>query len=179
MPVNDGSIRFDDARIVFRNFAGEARTFNDEGKRNFNLVLSDDVAEQMVGDGWNVKTKPPREEGDGNFNILHVTVSFKGRPPRIVLITSKGRTNLDEDTCALLDIAEMEVVDLIIRPYDWKIKSSGATGRKAYLQSIYVTLYEDALERKYADVPEILAREEQLAIAAEPYLELVTDGEFE
>jgi hypothetical protein len=69
------------------------------------------------------------------------------------MISSRGRNNLDEDTAELMDFAELEMVDLIIRPYDWVV--NGNTGRKAYLKTMYATIREDALDLKYADVPDI------------------------
>lgn len=173
----DNSITFEDARIVFRNFAGEERKFNEEGKRNFALVLDPEEADAMEADGWKVKRKPPREEGDDWFCFIPVTVSFKGRPPRLVMITkSKNRrTTLDEETAELLDIADIENVDLIIRPYDWEV--NGNRGRKAYLQSIYVTIHEDDLEIKYKDIPEIgsMYDDAPLELTSEPYLEIVDE----
>jgi hypothetical protein len=151
---NENHVLLEDARIVFRNFAGRGDVYNREGDRNFSVVLDDDLAGKMRRDGWNVKTKPPREEGDENFNHLAVKVFFKGRrPPTIYMITSRGRTKLDEEMCGLLDYADIKKVDMIIRPFDWKV--NGDTGRKAYLVSLYVTINEDPLELKYADVPEV------------------------
>lgn len=155
MGANDKNVVLEDVRIVYRNFEGREGQYNREGDRNFAVVLDDELAEAMKTDGWNVKTKPPREEGDGNFNTLSVTVSFntKARPPTAVLITSKGRTNLDKESIDILDWADIKTVDMILRPYQWAV--SGKSGIKAYLQSIYVTLEEDALQKKYGDVPEI------------------------
>jgi hypothetical protein len=147
-------------RIVFRNFAGKEGQYNREGDRNFGVILPPDVAEQMLADGWNVKYLKPREEDEDGEETpwLSVSVNFdKGRPPTILMITSRGKTKLDEDNVEQLDwvdIAQDEngqpKVDLIVRPYHWDV--SGRSGIKAYLQSMYVTIDEDDLARKYAEL---------------------------
>lgn len=143
-------------RILFRNFEGKEGRFNAEGNRNFNVVLEPEEAEAMLKDGWNVKYLQPREEGDEPLPRLEVTIKYgKGRPPRVVLITAKGKTALDEDMIKLLDWADIENVDMIVRPYEWTV--NGKEGVKAYLNSIYVTIREDELERKYMDVPDSAA----------------------
>jgi hypothetical protein len=140
-------------KIVFRNFSGKEGQYNREGDRNFAVLLNDEVASQMAEDGWNVKWLKPREdveEEESPQAYLQVSVNFKGRPPRIVMITTRGRTNLDEGSIEMLDWADIINVDLIVRPYAWNV--SGKTGIKAYLQSIYVTIEEDELEKKYAEL---------------------------
>lgn len=171
MGINDNNVVLENVRLVFKNFAGKEGKYNREGDRSFSVVLTDEKADELEKDGWNVKRKPPREEGDENFNYLPVSVSFKGRPPRLMLIThfpdgkggwTKKRTQLDEEMCEMFDYADAAEIDLILRPYDWNV--SGKSGRKAYLHSIYVTLNQDDLERKYASVPEIDAAPSQLAL---------------
>jgi hypothetical protein len=142
-------------RILFRNFEGLEGRFNAKGNRNFNVILEPEEAEAMLKDGWNVKYLQPREEGDEPLPRLEVTVKFGKIPPRIILITSKGKTQLDEDMVKLLDWAEIENVDMIVRPYEWEV--NGKSGVKAYLKSIYVTIREDELEKKYMDVPDSAA----------------------
>src|SRR6476661_3199141 len=94
-------------RILFRNFEGKEGRFNAEGNRNFNVVLEPEEAEAMEKDGWNVKYLQPREEGDEPLPRLEVTIKYgKGRPPRVILITAKGKTALDEDMIKLLDWAD-------------------------------------------------------------------------
>jgi hypothetical protein len=147
----DGTLIMEDARIVFRNFAGAEGMYNREGDRNFCVLLEDDLAADMLADGWNIKRLKPREGEETGTAYIQVSVGFKGRPPRIVMITSRGRTDLGEDECVLLDWADINKVDLIIRPYHWNV--NGRTGVKAYLKSIFVVIQEDYLELKYADVP--------------------------
>jgi hypothetical protein len=141
------------ARILFRNFAGEESLYNTKGRRNFAVCIPDDMANAMLADGWNIKWLTPREEGDLPQAIIKVTVRFGKNPPRVMLVTSKGRTALDESTAQVLDFAQISNVDLIIRPYEWDI--NGKQGIAAYLKSIYVTIIEDELELKYRDVPEV------------------------
>ncbi len=64
------------------------------------------------------------------------------------MITSTARTNLSEDSVGVLDWAEIKVADLIVNASYWTV--NGKSGVKAYLKSLFVTIEEDALERKYA-----------------------------
>jgi hypothetical protein len=102
----------------------------------------------MLKDGWNVKELEPKEDGDLPIPYIQVAVNFNNRPPRVVMITSRSRTNIYEDSVEILDWANFEVVDLIARGYEWNV--NGKSGTKAYLQSMYATIQEDALDRKYA-----------------------------
>lgn len=153
---NDNNVIMEDVRIIFRNFAGREGMYNREGDRNFAVLLDEDVAEAMARDNWNVKMLKAREEGEQEQAYLQVSVNFKGRPPRIVMITSRGRNHLGEDEVELLDWADIKMVDLIVRPYEWAV--NGKTGVKAYLQSIFVTIEEDALELKYAGIDDVQTR---------------------
>lgn len=152
MPQNDNTVLMEGVRIIFRNFAGKEGQYNREGDRNFAVLLDEQVATTMAEDGWNIKMLRPRdeEEEENPQAYLPVSVNFKGRPPRIVLITSRGRTNLDESQIEMLDWADIVNVDLIVRPYEWTV--NGKSGIKAYLQSIYVTIDEDPLEIKYSEL---------------------------
>jgi hypothetical protein len=152
MPPNDGSVTIENARIVFRNFAGKEGMYNREGDRNFAVLLDHETASAMSEDGWNIKALKAREEDDQEQPYLQVSVNFKGRPPKCVMITSRGRTQLYEDEVELLDWADIKTCDLIVRPYEWAV--NGKTGIKAYLKSIFVTIEEDELDLKYADVPD-------------------------
>jgi len=147
MASADGTIVIEDARIMYRNFAGKKGMFNDEGKRNFAVVLPEDVAAQLEADGWNVKRTKPREEGDIPIPFLSVAVSFENRPPRITMIANGVRTHITEDLVDLLDAVDILNVDLVVRPYKWEVQGNG--GIKAYLKTLFVTIEEDELERKY------------------------------
>lgn len=154
------NISIEDARIIFRNFRGQASQYNREGQRNFCVVLDDPaLVEKLTADGWNVRIRTPREEGEEARYYLQVAVSFQNIPPRIIQITRKRKQELNEDTVGNLDFAEILNVDLTIRPYSWVIQEGTKNERrgvKAYLKTMYITIDEDEFAAKYAEdeVPE-------------------------
>lgn len=144
-----GILQIDDARIIYRNFRGEGGKFNREGDRNFALVIpTEDMADALVKEGWNVKIKPPRDEEDSPFMYLPIKVKFNDRGPQIYLVTGNHRNKLDEEAVPMLDEIDISSVNLDIRPYDWEI--NGATGRTAYLQSMEVIQEIDRFAAAYA-----------------------------
>ena len=147
-----GNIVMENAQIRFRNFSGKEGRFNPEGRRNFCVLLTDDIVDNLIRDGWNVKYLNPRDEDEAPQPYIQVAVNFDNIPPKVWLITSRGKTLLDEESVNMLDWAELQSVDLIIRPYQWEM--NGKTGIKAYLKSGYFTIAEDEFESKYYDVPD-------------------------
>jgi len=152
MAKRENSVLMEDVKIIFRNFAGKEGPYNRKGDRNFCVLLDQETAENMARDGWNVKVLAAREEGEDDQPYLPVTVNFDNYPPRVVMVTSRGRTTLSEDEVELLDYADVRTTDLIVNPYSWEVNEK--TGVKAYLQSMFVTIEEDALDLKYADLPD-------------------------
>lgn len=154
MSNNESALIIENAEITYLNFAGREGMYNREGDRNFCVFIDPAVAEEMMNDGWNVKFTKIREEGDVPRPYIQVSVGFKFRPPRIALIATrdgeKVKTFLEEEQVEILDWVEIANVDLSIRPRPWEI--GGKKGIKAYLRSLFVTLHEDELDQKYADV---------------------------
>lgn len=145
-----GILQINDARIVFRNFRGEGGPYNREGDRNFALVIPNkDIADELIKDGWNVKIKEAREEGDQPFIFLTVKVKFNDIGPHIYLKTGNAVNKLDEETVSCIDDIDIRSVNLDISPYDWEI--NGKTGRTAYLQSMEIIQEIDRFAARYAE----------------------------
>lgn len=145
------------ATIISRNFEGRAEPpYTPAGKRQFTVRLPYELAENLLNDGWNVKIKQP-DPDEEPVGYLNVAVSYGGKtPPKIIQITQRnGRdfaTPMNENTIKLIDSAEIENVNLEIRPYNWEM--NGKTGTKAYLKTMYFTLIEDVFAAEYNfDIP--------------------------
>jgi hypothetical protein len=152
-----GILQIDDARIIYRNFAGAPSKFNRDGDRNFAVIIEDEeTCEALINDlneygvGWNVKVKPPRDEDESPFMTLMVKIRFNDRGPNVYLRTGDKMTRLDEESIECLDNVDIASVDLDIRPYDDEI--NGKPFRAAYLQSMCVTQdITDRFAAKYAE----------------------------
>lgn len=141
-------LQIDNAKIVYRNFTGEGSKFNREGDRNFAVIIEDeDMADELVKAGWNVKIKPPRDEDDSPFMFLPVKVKFNDRGPIVYLKSGNADpVKLDEDSVKILDEIDILSVDMDIRPYNWEV--NGKEGRTAYLQSIFVVQEVDRFSER-------------------------------
>lgn len=144
-------ISLENVRIGFRNFEGREGKFNKAGDRSFAVFLDRGTAEQLAGEGWNVKFPAPSNgvdpDADERDPYLQVSVTFDFYPPNVFLISNGQPTKLGEDEVAMLDWAEIENVDLVIRPYEWSVNRN--SGIKAYLKAGYFTIVSDRFAQKY------------------------------
>lgn len=150
-----GILQIDDARIIYRNFSGAGSKFNREGDRNFSVIIDDqEIADALIEQGWNVKIREPREEGEEPFIHLPVKVKFNDRGPNVYLQSGTNRVRLDEESISCLDNVDIINVDLDIRPYDWVIQAgtpNEKSGRSAYLHSMCVIQEVDRFANEYEE----------------------------
>lgn len=135
----------------FRNFRGEKRRFNDEGKRNFNLALNlpAEAIEDLASIGLNIKELPANEEyGDEPLKFVKVNVAFGGKqPPELYIVSGNSMKELTQGELGLLDGARFSNVDLVIRAYHRDENSA-----TLYLNKGYFTIQQDPITAKYADM---------------------------
>lgn len=154
MPENSPPFVMEDVQIIYRNFEGRKTEFNDEGNRNFAVVLPPEIALTLTEWGWNVKRPKPRPGDDGEIvgdPFLPVEVGYKIRPPKITMISnlSGKKTLLGQDDVRVLDWVDIVKVDLTVRGRAWQ--NAQGSGIKCWLQTMYITIEEDPLDAKYAE----------------------------
>ena len=141
------NITLDSCRIIFRNFSGKEGKFNPAGRRSFCVLLDGELGEELEREGWNIKQLKPRDDEEEPQKYLQVRVNYGSVDPKIYMVVGRQKTLLDEDSVSSLDYADIENVDLIIRPYEWDV--NGKSGITAYVKTMYVTVAKDEFSDKY------------------------------
>lgn len=126
---------------------GEVSSMSDE--ELLKNGYADTVGGLLAKRGWNIRTKPPREDGEEPLNFLPVKVKFNDRGPTIYLRTNGVTNQLDKESVGMLDNIDILSVDMDIRPYHWEVK--GETGVSAYLQSMCVTQRVDRFAERFVN----------------------------
>lgn len=107
--------------ILFRNFRGEGTRYNADGKRNFNVIVPNDVAEQLIDSGWHLRILKPRDEDEDPKYCLKVSLNIGGRSPlEVWQYTRNGRVLLDEEMIENLDWADIERADFVVSPHEYE-----------------------------------------------------------
>lgn len=144
--LENGRIAVEGARIVFRNFKGEASQYNRAGDRNFALVIDNqEFAQKLSDEGWNIKIRPPREEGADPFVYLPVSVSYRvSRLAPKVFLKRPRKETIPIDESHIKDFDDMEFSDLkmVINPRHWTDDRTGEEHIKAYLIELWATQAE-------------------------------------
>lgn len=146
-----GVLEIEDARLIYRNFAGAGSKFNREGDRNFSVIIpSEEIKDELIEAGWNVKIKAPRDEYEDPFMYLPVKIKFNNRGPAVYVISGNSQpTKLNEDTIDMLDEIDISSVNMDLRAYEWDV--NGKKGITAYLQAMEVIQNIDRFGAKYAE----------------------------
>lgn len=119
-------------RGVWRNFVGQ------NGDYGFTVFLPESLYNDMAEEGWYVKHKE-KYAGDQREFSLDVSFRFDKYPPKITVITNDGATMImSEDNISLLQTADFERVDLVVRPYNWQ--KDGNSGVSAKVETMTVWL---------------------------------------
>lgn len=149
--MSSKTVSIENAVIGFRNFEGREGPYNKSGERSFAVFLDANTARELAAEGWNVKFPKDAEKIDPDQDSrdphLQVSVGFEHFPANVHIIANGVPTKLTEHEVLMLDWAELESVDLVLRPYTWSVR--GQSGIKAYLKAGYFTIVTDQFASKY------------------------------
>lgn len=144
------------ASIKFINLSAGATTYRKEGEeRSFTLIIPDaETAERLQADGWNVRTKAPREEGDDPEYQLKVIADYRFPrfAPDIWVVTDRKKTLMTAETVGMIDRARIKNVDITVHAKPW-YQPDGRSGYKAVVREMWVTIESSAFAEKYASIP--------------------------
>ena len=140
------TVTLNNVGIIFPNFAGRSDQYNKTGIRNFSVTISNDTAEAMLADGFNVKFPKPNPEidpdDDRRLPTLNITVSkdhdIIPYGIRIFLVDGENEQRVDNTNLDMLDGLDIDYANVKFSVYDWSV--NGTSGRKPYLQSLQIFL---------------------------------------
>lgn len=160
---HNGDLTIEDAKILYHNFNGDEREFNAKGVRSVNVIIDDSsFAQQLQDEGWNVKLRAPKADGEVAIYHIPVFIRYDSVPPRVYMITREGRrkTLLEEENVGRLDNMDLIAVDIEIHPYEW---DKVGHRKKAYVTDMYCTVEDkSAFARKYDFDAPVEDEEEEL-----------------
>lgn len=159
------TMKIDNARIFYRNFAGNVSDYNRLGKRTFCVELDHEMAESLREDGWNVKTTKPKNEDYFPTEYIQVEVSYRLFSPDIFCYFGNKYRRYTENTVQALDHLQFEHIDLVLQVSQWSYM--GKTGLKGYLMEFHGVVAESPYAEKYKgyidmDTPEVEPNGEEL-----------------
>lgn len=151
-----GLLVINNCKTIFRNFAGAPTKFTDAGRREFSVLIDDELADILKEDGWNVKMYQDRNK-EMDIPYIKIKVNYRDEKdekkealdPSVVVVKNNKEEKLNEHTVGMLDWATIENVDLLISPYHWNF--NGSSGVSGYLKAAKITLAVDELEKFYVD----------------------------
>lgn len=151
-----GYLEFENADILtksWRNFSGKNNKY--DSHRFFHISLTEEEANVLRKDGWNVREWNPTNPSEPTMWVLKVTIDYEigerypQYRPRIFKVREQKRPLLlSEDLLDDLDQKIFTLANVEIRPYDWKIQN-GNSGRKAMLSSMFFKVAENSFGAKY------------------------------
>lgn len=148
--INDLELRDVQVKWPFSHFDGRKDTFNEEGDHNFTIVLDPDYARELmeIPNGWNIKEREGREEGDPSEYTLKIKISYKYEQPAVYLLKGNKRFRASEEDLADIKRSTCEQIDLIASPSRWV--QPDRTGVTAYVKEMYVKIRESRFAEEYS-----------------------------
>ena len=149
-----------DREVQSRNFKGEekkdkvtGRTVNSPGRRNFLLILNEEIAEELKDRGCEVKYKKVTNPNDVPEPFISVTVSYYLRPVDAYIISKGVTTPLDEAHVGKIDAVDIKNMAIELEFGKEKVHQAGASAGLSYVpifaNQIWVEVVPSYFMEKY------------------------------
>ena len=159
--------KFKGVRIVWTNFEGVVggngkgkynkmigvdENGNPYGYRTFNIVLTEDQADELRSYGAKISAHPPKNDDQ---KILYTITAFIGKypPDNMFRVIPSGKERLTFKTIGLLDHENIEKADVDINLKYWE--KDGNSGYKAWVKNFAVYIKEDEFVASLSNIPDI------------------------
>lgn len=159
-----GHLVVEHAAILWSNFGGNKREglSSNSDKRTVNLVLSDDFADRLASEGWNVRERSSNREDEPSTKFTELVLNPESEyPPKVWLLNDY---NGDKTRQLIKTDAELKKLDgftysditIEINPYVHGRKNSAGTTIKGYITEIVlVQQIDNSIMDKYAEYRQI------------------------
>lgn len=133
---------FKDVQITLKNFEGKPKQNNPIGAREFYIVLTSLLAEELTQQGWSIDLW----SSDECTALLRVAIGARHHLPKIVMVSSNNSVALTREDCKILDSENVTSCDVVIGGYDWAFEDK--KGRKAYVEELIAKCGEEGNKRE-------------------------------
>lgn len=141
-------------KLWWRNMQGSPTKYNKEGgKRDFSIEIPDDLAEELLNDGWTCINYKPKTSVDPDSPKIHrmkININFDARVPPKVYIAGE-----DENQRTLVDEAYLDEQNIDSRRIAWVNIDINPYPRDttctAYLSEMTIKFDGDVVEYTYGD----------------------------
>lgn len=166
METNNGAVIYNEstrkfevenANTMFRKFTFAEDALTKKTDRKFNLILTPEEAEFMLGMELNIKEYTPKANPDitipnvlvtiGRYSKIHMVEVVHDPETGEALHTVKDTYVGDEDISFLTSM-QIDQMDLVISPVKWT-SDFGDTGIKLWVGSMYILYTPTKFQEKY------------------------------
>lgn len=140
---NNKLVIIENTKFIFdTNFSGDPRRDKyGSDKRCCNIMIPDRLAEELIGEGFNVRCTDPKNSEYEKTYFVRAAVNYDSKyPPRIYLVSGENPPELlDAESVCLVDTMYVENVNVILSKY----YNANNDKRSLYVRTMYV---EQALD---------------------------------
>ena len=154
------------ADILFRNFAGVEKQYNNAGDRNFCVRLDEQIANELASMDIPVKILEPRDEDGEPLRFIKVKIKDFSKlysanvgqhwPEDMPLAERKEKQKLSEASYYSLDDANVQTAWITVSIYRWTM-GSGAnkkSGTSLSLSEGFFKVEPNELEAQFFGIPD-------------------------